>query len=67
MLRERLSKNLKELRQGRAMTQEFAAELCEISPRFWGKMERQEVDPTLKTVEKLAAGLDVSVEDLLRE
>lgn len=67
MLNERLSKNLKKLRHENNWTQETAAELCDISPRFWGKIERCKANPTLGTLEKIASGLGVSVEELLKD
>ena len=67
MLKERLAKRLKNLREENHWTQEMAAELCSLSPRFWGKIEQCKASPSIETLEKIAKGLNISVEDLLKE
>ena len=66
MLRERLARNLKQLRRERNWTQEAAAERCDISPRYWGKLEQGKAAASLDTLDKIAAGLQLEPEVLLR-
>ncbi|MBC8535371.1 helix-turn-helix domain-containing protein [Feifania hominis] len=67
MLKEKLSRNLRKLRSSMNLTQETAAELCDLSPRFWGKLERCEATPSVDTLEKISLGLQVSLEALFEE
>ena len=41
--------------------------MCNLSTRYWGKMERCEVNVSLKTLDKIARGLCVSASELLDE
>lgn len=67
MLRDRLARNLKRLRRERGWTQETAAERCDISPRYWGKLEQGKATASLDTLDKIAAGLRLEPEVLLRD
>ena len=67
VLRERLSKNLKQIGDENHWTQEAAAELCDLSPRFWRKLEQGRAAASVDTLEKLSAGLNLCVEDLFRD
>ncbi len=67
MLKERLSKNLRIIRAAHKWSQETAAELCDLSPRFWSKVELCKANASIETLEKISVGLQVSVEDLLKE
>ena len=67
MLRERLARNLKRLRRERGWTQETAAERCDISPRYWGKLEQGKATASLDTLDKIATGLQLEPEVLLRD
>ena len=67
MLKERFAKNLKNQREKRKLTQEAAAELCDLSSRYWGKIERADAAVSIDIIEKISAGLNVSIEELLKE
>ena len=66
MLKENLSQSLKNERKKQGLTQESAAELCNLNPRFWGKMEQKKASASIDTLEKISTGLHIKVEDLLR-
>lgn len=66
MLKENLAKKLKAVRKKNNWTQEEAAELCDLSPRFWGKMERGTASASVETLEKIALGLKISVSELFQ-
>lgn len=67
MLRKTLGWNMKYHRMKEKLSQEQAAELCHISSKYWGKLERGEQAATIDTLEKIAAGLGISVTELLKE
>ena len=67
MLKENLGRNLKLLREMRQWTQEFAAEICDLSPRYWRKLERGDVSASIHTIEKISTGMDMPVGDLLSD
>lgn len=60
-----LAQNLSAIRANRHLTQEACAGQCEISTRFWGKIERCEVSPSLNTLQKICSGIGVRPSDLL--
>jgi transcriptional regulator with XRE-family HTH domain len=63
----RVGARLKHLRQARKLTQEQLAEAAGLSYKFVGEIERGVGNPTLTTLEALAAALQVSVLDLLAD
>lgn len=67
MLEKRLARNLLKIRQENKWSQETAAELCDISERYWGKLERGQAAATIVVLEKLERGLQVSAAELLSE
>lgn len=67
MLRKILSHNLKRLRRVKGLTQEEAAELCNISPRYWRKLEQTQAAATIDVLEKIINGLEGDIQDLFRE
>ena len=67
MLETTLAQNLKAIRLQNHWNQETAAELCDISERYWGKLERGQAAASVSILEKLSQGLKVSVSDLLKE
>lgn len=67
MLEKRLARNLLKIRQENKWSQETAAELCDISERYWGKLERGQAAATIIVLEKLERGLQVSAAELLSE
>ena len=67
MLKETFGRNLKTIRHKKNLTQEKAAELCELSPKNWGKRERAGASVSIDIMEKIAKGFQIQVEDLLKE
>lgn len=60
-----LPPNLKAYRKIHKYSQEHCAELCDISPRYWGKLERGQADPSMTVLFKLSDGLGLSIAQLL--
>ncbi|SFP77682.1 transcriptional regulator, XRE family [Oscillibacter sp. PC13] len=67
VLRERFARNIKYQREKRRWTQETAAEICDLSPRYWGKLERGDAAASIDTMEKVSKGMKISIEELLKE
>ena len=67
MLKQKLGKNMKEIRLGKNLSQQEAAQMCNISTEYWGRVERGEVSASINVIEKIADGLQVEVEMLLAE
>ncbi len=67
MLRDILGKNVRYHRAQRKLTQEQAAELCNMSSKYWGKIERGDQAATIDIIAKISAGLNIPAEDLLAE
>lgn len=65
MFSENLSVSLQNICKKRQLSQEAAAHLCEISPRFFGNILRKQAVPTLSTLEKLCVGLQKTPDELL--
>lgn len=64
---EEFGRNLRRLRQERGLTQERLAELSDLHLTDVGRIERAERDPGVRTVAKLANGLDVPLIELFRQ
>jgi transcriptional regulator with XRE-family HTH domain len=60
-----LSKNLQSIRKTRGLRQEQLAEKAGVSLTQISKIERDEADPRVSTVEKLAKALECSTSKLL--
>ena len=58
-------KRVIELRKIKGITQEELAYRCDIQRSYIGVIERGEKSVTLNTIEKIAAGLEVSVIELM--
>jgi len=63
-LLERFGDRIRELRHQRRLSQEALAERAGLHRTYIGFVERAERNPTLKTMEKLARGLEVSLAEL---
>ena len=63
--RETVAKNLRSIREGKKLSQNAAAELCDMSERHYGKIERGEANFTIETRVKLCVGLGIAPYDLL--
>lgn len=62
---ERFARNLRRVRVEKGLTQEAAAEVCDLHRTEIGLLERGQRDPQLRTVVRLARGLNVPVMALL--
>ena len=61
-----LSKNLRKLRKQRGLSQDRLAKLSDIANNTIIKIEQREnKNPTLDTLKKIAKALDISVDDLI--
>ena len=65
-VRVRVGAQLREWRQRRQLTQERLAERAGLSYKFVGEIERGAGNPTIQTLSRLAAALDVDLAELLR-
>ena len=57
--------NLSKLRKQLRYTQREVAELADLNPNYYAKVERGTSVPSLKTIYKLAKALKVSASDIL--
>jgi transcriptional regulator with XRE-family HTH domain len=64
-LRENAARNLRALRKKKKLSQEALAERSGLSLSYISEIERGNREPTLETIEKLAAGLGVAPQALL--
>ena len=62
---ELLGRRVKELRKGKELTQEQLAERAGLDVKFVGSIERGTENPSIQTLEKLAAALSVKIHQLL--
>lgn len=65
-MKELVGRRIRELRAARGMTQEAVAEAAGIHPKYFGSIERGEVNLTLSSLEKIGAALMVTPDELLR-
>lgn len=61
-----LGKNLRAARKSRELTQEDLAQRTGIQAGEISRIERGKRDPQVSTVERLAQGLDIEADELLR-
>ena len=59
--------NLRRLRTLRALTQVELAEKAHVTPATVVRIERNQAEPHMSTIRKLAAALEVDPADLVRE
>lgn len=64
-VRERLSKNLRKLRQQKGWSQEECAHHADLHRTYLSDLERAARNPTITVVDKLAVAFDVPVGRLL--
>lgn len=62
---ERISANVRRLRDARKWTQEMAAEACELDMRHFQGLEAGTLNPTITTLAQLTKGLEVDPIELL--
>ena len=63
-LQQRLASNVRRLRADLGLTQEEAAERCQMSARLFQRCEAGDANTTLTTVARLSEGFEVDVLDL---
>ena len=61
-----LGKRIQYLRKRRGMSQEDLALECKINKNYLSDMERGTRNPTVKILEKVSKGLNISLEELFR-
>lgn len=59
-----LSKNLKSFRKVYGFSQEYSAELCDISARYWRKLEHNRAVPSATILFQLSDGMHLSIGQL---
>ncbi|MCD8013843.1 MAG: helix-turn-helix domain-containing protein [Lachnospiraceae bacterium] len=60
-----IGKRIREARKAQKLTQEEAAERCDITSSFYGNVERGDKKMSLETLAKISRGLSVSTDVLL--
>lgn len=63
--RSRLARNLRAIRLSQGISQEELGDLAQLHRTYIGFVERQERNPSLENVERLADALKVDILDLL--
>ena len=59
-----IARNLRAIRERKNLSQSKAAELCDMSERYYGEIERGEANFTIETRVKLCVGLKITIYDL---
>lgn len=65
-LNQRIGKVIRNIREQKGLSQERLAELCDVHEKYVSRLERGLHDVTLKFLYKIANGLEVSVNDLIK-
>jgi transcriptional regulator with XRE-family HTH domain len=66
-LSSRLGRNIRQLRESRGLTQEQMAKVSGIPRATWGHLESGAANPTLSVLHRVAAALQVPIEELTAE
>ena len=66
-LKERISKQLTELRTAKGYSQEKLANLADVDRSYISRIERKMMMPTLLNLIKICNALDVKASDFVRE
>jgi transcriptional regulator with XRE-family HTH domain len=56
---------VRELRQGKCLSQEAFAEACDLDRTYIGSVERGERNISLRNIERIAMSLGITVADLM--
>jgi transcriptional regulator with XRE-family HTH domain len=64
-LAARLSRNIKQLREARGLTQQQMAKLASVPRATWANLESEAANPTLAILHRVASALQVSIEELI--
>ncbi|MBE5786071.1 MAG: helix-turn-helix transcriptional regulator [Clostridiales bacterium] len=65
MFSKKLSTAILSICDSQQLSYEAAAELCDLSPRYFGSIARGQASPSVNTLEKLCNGFDRSPNELL--
>ena len=65
MFSKELSSSVLRICDSRDLSYEAAAELCNLSPRYFGSIARGKTSPTINTLEKLCTAFDRTPNELL--
>ena len=60
-----IAQNVFRLRKEKKLSQEALAEICNLSTRYIGNIERNGANITIDTLEKLTLALNCTVKDLI--
>ncbi len=60
-----IAQNVFRLRKEKKLSQEALAEICNLSTRYIGNIERNGANITIDTLEKLTIALNCTVKDLI--
>ncbi len=66
MFSKNLSTSILQLCSGRDLSYEKAAELCGLSPRYFGSVARGQTNASIIVLEKLCKGFELTPNELLR-
>ncbi|MFP8881886.1 MAG: helix-turn-helix transcriptional regulator, partial [Myxococcota bacterium] len=64
-MRAHLTANVRRLREARGLSQQRIAQLSGIPRPTWASLESGAANPTLAVLSRVAAGLQVSIEELI--
>ena len=62
---EPIGENIKRLREQKNLSQKELAGMIEVNPAQYGRVENNKVEPTLRTLLKIANALEVTLDDLV--
>ena len=61
----RLARNVRSLREGRALTQQQMAKLADLPRATWANIESGAANPTLAVLDRVATAFQVTIEELI--
>lgn len=60
-----IGKRIRKIRKEQRLTQEEAAEKCDITAAYYGNVERGDKKMSVETLVKISKGMDISIDYLL--
>lgn len=61
-----IGENIKGIREHKGLSQKELAGMIEVNPAQYGRVENDKVEPTLKTLLKIADALEVTLDELVK-
>lgn len=61
----KIGKNLRKYRQIKSITQEELSKICNLHRNYIGSVEKGERNISIKSLEKIAQGINIKIEKLL--